>query len=107
MFNELEPHELERLALLSEECGEVVAIIGKILRHGYPSCHPDNLNGPDNREMLIQEIGDVFAVVSLMIAEVDFTYRDIDIAKEIKLEKLNQYLHYNEVELNAPAREVE
>ena len=33
-FNGLTPAEAERLALLMEECGEVVQIIGKVLRHG-------------------------------------------------------------------------
>ena len=33
-FNNLTPGEAERLAILAEECGEVIQIIGKILRHG-------------------------------------------------------------------------
>lgn len=40
-FNGLSPAETERLALLSEEMGEVQQAIGKILRHGYESIHPD------------------------------------------------------------------
>ena len=40
-FNKLTPAEAERLAMLAEECGEVVQIVGKILRHGYDSQHPD------------------------------------------------------------------
>jgi hypothetical protein len=36
-FNQLTDAEAERLALLAEECGEVVQVIGKILRHGYES----------------------------------------------------------------------
>lgn len=34
-FNGLSPAEVERLALLAEECGEVIQTVGKILRHGY------------------------------------------------------------------------
>lgn len=44
-FNGLTPAEAERLAMLSEECGEVIQIIGKILRHGYDSYHPDDQPG--------------------------------------------------------------
>jgi hypothetical protein len=41
-FNRLTPAEAERLALLLEELGEAQQIIGKILRHGYESYHPDD-----------------------------------------------------------------
>lgn len=40
-FNRLTPAEAERLALLAEECGEAIQAIGKILRHGYESNHPE------------------------------------------------------------------
>lgn len=33
-FNNLTPGEAERLAMLAEECGEVIQAVGKILRHG-------------------------------------------------------------------------
>ncbi|MGZ8953059.1 MAG: MazG nucleotide pyrophosphohydrolase domain-containing protein [Methylovulum sp.] len=63
-FNQLTPAETERLALLVEEMGETAQAIGKILRHGYESTHPDG--GPTNRESLERELGDVrYATVSL------------------------------------------
>ena len=34
-FNGLTPAEAKRLALLAEECGEVLQAIGKVLRHGF------------------------------------------------------------------------
>ena len=34
-FNELSPAEVERLAILAEEMGEAIQVIGKVLRHGY------------------------------------------------------------------------
>ena len=37
---------LERLALLLEELGEAQQVIGKILRHGYDSRHPDGGPSP-------------------------------------------------------------
>ncbi len=57
-FNQLSPSEAERLAMLAEGCGEVVQAIGKILRHGYESTHPDG--GPTNRATLERECGDVY-----------------------------------------------
>lgn len=63
-FNGLTPAQAERLAMLAEECGEVVLAIGKILRHGYDSCHPDRLvPRRTNRDDLLGEMADVLAVL--------------------------------------------
>ena len=69
-FNGLTPAEAERLAMLAEEAGEVVQIVGKILRHGYDSYHPANPN-VTNRELLDDEIGDLLAVAKRMISVSD------------------------------------
>lgn len=60
-FNGLSPQQAELLAMLSEEAGEIVQAIGKILRHGYESTHPDG--GPTNRDSLERELGDLRAIV--------------------------------------------
>lgn len=65
-FNGLSAAEAEALALLAEECGEVVQAIGKILRHGLWSEHPES--GIPNYNTLQREIGDVLA--AFRIAEV-------------------------------------
>lgn len=59
-FNRLTPAQAERLAMLAEECGEVIQIVGKILRHGYDSTHPDG--GPTNAELLSKEVCDIDTV---------------------------------------------
>lgn len=64
-FNGLTPAEAERLAMLAEECGEVIQVIGKILRHGYNSHHPDNPS-TTNKHLLIAELRDVNAVLKAM-----------------------------------------
>lgn len=46
----------------SGKAGEVIQIGGKILRHGYASKHPNSLNGPDNRQMLENELAGLYAV---------------------------------------------
>lgn len=61
-FNKLTPAEAERLAMLAEECGEVIQMVGKILRHGYHSHHPDGPAFETNRFLLSKEMQDVFAV---------------------------------------------
>lgn len=65
--NDLTPAQAERLAILAEECGEVVQAIGKILRHGYESCHPCDTAGPNNAEYLLKEVFDLRAAI-LMIS---------------------------------------
>ena len=65
-FNGLAPAEAERLAMLVEECAEVIQIVGKILRHGYESYHPYDMGGLSNRGLLSKEITDVAAVLSAM-----------------------------------------
>jgi hypothetical protein len=92
-FNELCPAELERLALLSEECGEVIAIIGKILRHGYESCNPFDVSRTRNRELLEKEIGDVEYAISLLKGT---DLREWRIAAQLgeKSRKIKDYLHH-------------
>ena len=67
-FNKLPPAEAERLAMLAEECGEIVQVVGKILRHGYESHHPDNPTYT-NRDLLANEVCDLLAVVQMMDAD--------------------------------------
>lgn len=64
-FNKLTPAEAERLAMLAEECGEVIQIVGKILRHGYDSYHPVNPR-LTNRDLLANELRDVNAILQAM-----------------------------------------
>lgn len=62
-FNKLTPAEAERLAMLAEECGEVIQVIGKILRHGYDSFHPADPS-VTNRDLLGRELTDLLTVAA-------------------------------------------
>ena len=93
-FNGLTPEEAELLALLSEECGEVVQIIGKIQRHGLASYHPAHPNGPNNRQMLNKELGDVAAAVALLNERFVVSNWMIQQARNEKLRALPKYLHH-------------
>lgn len=96
-FNNLTPAEAERLALLLEELGEVQQVIGKILRHGYASAHP---NSPDvtNRELLQNEIGDVCAAFQIMDDAGDIEEFEISRRKLDKLGRVGKWLHHNSVQ---------
>lgn len=90
-FNQLTPAEAERLAVLAEECGEVIQAVGKILRHGYESSHPDG--GPTNRRTLEREIGDVLYAVD-RIALHDLSSINIENAAAMKKQNIKPYLHH-------------
>lgn len=89
----LAPAEIERLALLAEEAGEVVQAIGKILRHGYESVNPLH-PGPTNRGALEKEIGDFLAAVHLMAERSDVDRRLVELARTEKLAKVGCWLHH-------------
>lgn len=93
-FNQLSPDEAERLALLVEEMGEAQQAIGKILRHGYESRHPDG--GPTNREMLERELGDVESSGEMLKNHGDLNPESVAKYRWIKGYKVYQYLHHHE-----------
>ena len=93
-FNKLTDAQIELLALLSEECGEVVKAIGKIMRHGYESMNPRNRSGPTNRTSLEREVGDVLASVSLLEQAGDVDPKAIARAQKRKARKVTRYLHH-------------
>lgn len=95
-FNGLTPAEHERLAMLAEEAAEVVQIVGKILRHGYESKHPDNMNGPTNRQMLENEIADFYAIAGVMEDVKDVSVEGEAVRQAIK--KKRRYTHHQEGE---------
>lgn len=90
----LDSAQIERLAMLLEELGEAQQIVGKILRHGFTSHHPDDPNGPDNRAMLERELGDVQCIIKLMARHDDVDEGVISLARLRKREKLPRYTHH-------------
>ena len=88
----LTPGEMERLAIIAEECGEVVQAVGKIIRHGYES----DFVGPTNREQLEKELGDVLYAINLMAKKKDINLSRVQESSEQKAEKIKPYLHHQE-----------
>ena len=91
-FNGLSPAEAERLALLVEECGEVIQAVTKILRHGYESCHP--VSGVNNRAALERELGDLLFVIGGVVGEGDVARANVDAALKDKADRIAPYLHH-------------
>lgn len=97
------PAELERLAILAEECGEVQQIIGKILRHGYDSHNPFDPNRVNNRLLLERELGDLSFAVNFLADKGDINLLSVRGHMTTKEDNIGQYLHYNTVEKKEPA----
>jgi hypothetical protein len=94
-FNKLSPAEVERLACIAEECGEIQQIIGKILRHGYESRSPDG--GPDNRKLLEMELGDLVANCHTAEVNGDIDGIAVRLFAQNKLRRIGKYLHHNTI----------
>ena len=82
-FNELTPAQAERLAILMEECGEVVQIIGKILRHGYDSCSPFGASQETNRQALVRELFDIKAAAMLIDIDLPELAQGLEVEAEV------------------------
>ena len=95
-FNKLSNAELERLALLAEECGEVIQIVNKTIRHGYENSH-EKYDNKTSRAMLEQEIADLWIVIDLMINEKDIDTGQLAECYAFKRNKINKSLRYNKV----------
>ena len=63
-YNALSPREAEALAMLAEEAGEIVGAVGKTLRHGFESHHPEGTE--TNRAAIAREVADLHAVLRLL-----------------------------------------
>jgi NTP pyrophosphatase (non-canonical NTP hydrolase) len=96
--NGLSPAQLERFAILSEELAEAQQVIGKIIRHGLFSRHPDeNMNALDNQDMLEKELGDVYFAIDMLARNKDLDNIEILEWKALKAEKIKPYLHHQKV----------
>jgi NTP pyrophosphatase (non-canonical NTP hydrolase) len=85
----LNEKQKEVLHITQEECAEVTQAISKIFRFGFDMRYP--VDGDSNREKLMEEVGDLVAMIRLMI---DFDIIDMDAiekAADNKMEKLKRW----------------
>ena len=79
----------EALGILQEECAEVIVEVSKCRRFGLNSIHyKTNL---EHKKMLMQEIGDVLALVDILIEQGVVSNFDLLDAKLQKHEKLKKW----------------
>lgn len=92
----ISPAQAERLHKLTEECGELISIINKTLRHGMESYHPDDEYRTPNRNLIENEIGDVLIAVGLMIQCNDVDVSRIEVAADRGKEAAKIWMHHPE-----------
>lgn len=88
----LSPRDNEHLDILQEECAEVIQIVSKIRRFGLYSQNPYSLSDKHNRQMLVDEIGDVYAMILKLEERGIVSREEIEARANYKHEKLKRYL---------------
>ena len=82
----MDPRLQELLTIAQEECAEVIHMICKCKRFGIDNTHLKS--GLQNRQRLTEEVGDLLAMLELMIAERVIDAAEVEAAKAAKIEKL-------------------
>lgn len=85
--------QAERMALLIEELGEALRVIGKIQRHGWDSHDPTGKEEGLNSVLLTVELGHVLAAIALMMEAEDISIHLVEDHHRMKLGKLTKWLH--------------
>jgi NTP pyrophosphatase (non-canonical NTP hydrolase) len=81
------------LQLLTEECAEVIQAISKVKRFGLTSKYK---KGKTKKQELQQEIGDVVALVMILMAKHPEILNELDLSLAIKkkIQKLKKYHNF-------------
>jgi NTP pyrophosphatase (non-canonical NTP hydrolase) len=90
------PQIEETLGILQEECAEVIVEVSKIRRFGIDSVHYKT--GLTHNSMLEAEVGDVLAMVDILLEQGVLDLQRLEIAKQNKKEKLKQWSNIYETQ---------
>ena len=82
MDNRIQDKTDELLVITAEEAGELVQACTKILRHGIDK---------QKVEALLEEVGDMQCMISLLVAHGIITQKDVVKRSEVKYKKLKKY----------------
>ena len=81
--------EKEVIDILQEECAEVIQAVSKINRFGADNIKPGKPK--TNREHLEEELGDMLAMIDIMMELSVISLDKLEIAKKAKIEKLKKW----------------
>jgi NTP pyrophosphatase (non-canonical NTP hydrolase) len=85
----MNPIEKEVMDILQEECAEVIQSVSKISRFGIDNFKPGK--SVTNREHLEEELGDVLAMIDILLEKKLISLDKLEIAKSAKIEKLKKW----------------
>ena len=77
----------EAMLILQEECSEVTQATSKCFRFGLDGVYQDQ----SNRDRLEQELGDVLAMIDILVSQGVVSADDLQAAKQRKFDKLKQW----------------
>jgi len=86
----------EVMDILQEECAEVIQALSKISRFGLDNLKPGKPK--TNRAHLEDEIGDVLAMVDILLEMSVIDRQNLEIAKRAKIEKLKKWSNIQNLE---------
>ncbi len=79
----------ETMDILQEECAEVIQAVSKINRFGIDNFKPGKPK--TNREHLEEELGDMLAMIDILISNGIVSSDNLEVAKKAKIEKLKKW----------------
>lgn len=79
----------EVMDILQEECAEVIQAVSKVSRFGIDNYKPGKPK--TNREHLEEELGDVLAMIDILLEKNVVSMNNLEIAKQAKIQKLKQW----------------
>lgn len=78
----------EALLILQEECAEVTQAVSKVFRFGFDSVWPESDTGPNNKQRLEEEIGDLLAMIDILVETSVLSDAGVNLARRMKKDKL-------------------
>ena len=81
--------EKEVMDILQEECAEVIQAVSKISRFGIDNFKPGKPK--TNRDHLEEELGDMLAMIDIMLELGVISIDNLEVAKKAKIVKLKQW----------------
>ena len=87
----------EAMDILQEEAAEVIQAVSKVRRFGWESKHPESQQ--TNLEHLEEELGDMQAMIEILMELGIVSWGSVTVAKRAKIEKLKKWSNiFNKVD---------
>ena len=84
---EVDEQTREALLITQEECAEVTQAVSKVFRFGFDTRYPDT-DSSSNRERLEEEVGDLLAMIDILVEKCIISDWNVNLARKMKREKL-------------------